>query len=220
MGRGSSLSPPAAAPLSLDRSGSMSAWSGGHTKLQLAIEAALAAAGTLRNHDRVAIGAVDEQTTWFQPLGHLSDLVRRREHIRSMGELEPLMDHPILNGVALERVAPGRWMGRAPDADDAAFLLARIRDPQGRTFREIATTTPHVRGLPSASPKRQRGLSIPMTKLRCHPSAAGSTSHTPPLWIQTAIDPATEITASFTPTLPYRASAADHGSPSSQIFPP
>lgn len=77
--------PSVAMAIMLDRSGSMTAMVGGHTKLQLAIEAALAAAGSLRTHDRAAIGAVDEQTMWAQPLGSLADLMRRREHIRSIG---------------------------------------------------------------------------------------------------------------------------------------
>lgn len=77
--------PSVAMAVMLDRSGSMGAFVGQHSKLDLAIEAALAAAGSLRTHDRVAIGATDERTTWFQRLGYISELMRRREQIRSMG---------------------------------------------------------------------------------------------------------------------------------------
>ena len=76
--------PSVALAIMLDRSGSMGAWVGGHTKLQLAIEAALAAAATLRPFDRVAIASVDEVSTWYQPLGHIGNLMLRRERIRAM----------------------------------------------------------------------------------------------------------------------------------------
>lgn len=78
--------PSVAMAIMLDRSGSMGAWVGGGrtTKLELAIEAALAAAGTLRPFDRVAIASVDELTTWYAPLGHIGNVMLRRDRIRSM----------------------------------------------------------------------------------------------------------------------------------------
>jgi uncharacterized membrane protein len=76
--------PSVAMTIMLDRSGSMGAWVGGHTKLALAIEAALAAAVTLRSHDRVAIATVDEVTTWHFPLGHIGNVLIGRERIRAM----------------------------------------------------------------------------------------------------------------------------------------
>jgi uncharacterized membrane protein len=77
--------PSVAMAIMLDRSGSMGAWvGGGSTKLQLAIEAALAAAGTLRPFDRVGIASVDEITTWYAPIGHIGNVMVRRENIRAM----------------------------------------------------------------------------------------------------------------------------------------
>ena len=76
--------PNVAMAVMLDRSGSMGMMVGSHTKLQLAIEAALAAASTLRPDDRVAIASVDTVTTWHQSLAPASDLLARRERIRAM----------------------------------------------------------------------------------------------------------------------------------------
>jgi uncharacterized membrane protein len=76
--------PRVAMAIMLDRSGSMGAMVGSHTKLQLAVEAALAAASTLRDDDTLALGSVDTQTRWNQPLGPVAGLAARRESIRSM----------------------------------------------------------------------------------------------------------------------------------------
>lgn len=76
--------PRVAMAIMLDRSGSMSVRVGTHTKLQLAVEAALAAATTLRPEDTLALGSVDTKTTWNHPLGPVAGLVGRRDHIRSI----------------------------------------------------------------------------------------------------------------------------------------
>jgi uncharacterized membrane protein len=82
--RGEVDDPEVAMAVMLDRSGSMGAMVGTHTKLELAVEASLAAASTLRAQDRVAIASVDTVTTWHQPLEPTATLLRRREVIRSM----------------------------------------------------------------------------------------------------------------------------------------
>jgi Ca-activated chloride channel homolog len=76
--------PRVAMAIMLDRSGSMGAMVGTHTKLQLAVEAALAAAATLRPDDLLALGSVDEETHWDHPFGLVSGLAARREKIRSI----------------------------------------------------------------------------------------------------------------------------------------
>jgi uncharacterized membrane protein len=76
--------PKIAMAIMLDRSGSMGARVGTHTKLQLAVEAALAAAATLRGDDLLALGSVDEETHWDHPFGPVSGLAARRETIRSI----------------------------------------------------------------------------------------------------------------------------------------
>ncbi|MEO5730482.1 MAG: VWA domain-containing protein, partial [Byssovorax sp.] len=76
--------PRVAMAIMLDRSGSMGAMVGTHTKLQLAVEAALAAAATLRADDLLALGSVDEETHWDHPFGPVSGLAERREKIRSI----------------------------------------------------------------------------------------------------------------------------------------
>jgi uncharacterized membrane protein/Mg-chelatase subunit ChlD len=76
--------PRVAMAIMLDRSGSMAASVGTHTKIQLAVEAALAAASTLRPDDVLALGSVDTQTTWNQPLGPISGLEARRAAIRTI----------------------------------------------------------------------------------------------------------------------------------------
>jgi uncharacterized membrane protein len=76
--------PRVAMAIMLDRSGSMSARvEGGHTKLRLAVEAALASAAALRADDLLAIGTVDEETHWDAPLGLVSALGAKRDAIRS-----------------------------------------------------------------------------------------------------------------------------------------
>jgi uncharacterized membrane protein len=76
--------PRVAMAIMLDRSGSMGARVGTHTKLQLAIEASLAAAVTLRPDDIVALGSVDTKTLWNYPLGPATGLPAQREQIRSV----------------------------------------------------------------------------------------------------------------------------------------
>ncbi len=76
--------PPVALAVMLDRSGSMGAMVGNHTKLELAVEAALAAVSAVRTTDRVAIAAVDTVSSWYQPLAPASEIVRRRDSIRRM----------------------------------------------------------------------------------------------------------------------------------------
>jgi uncharacterized membrane protein len=76
--------PRVAMAIMLDRSGSMSAPVGSHTKIQLASEAALAAASTLRPDDTLALGSVDTKTTWNHPLGPVGGLWAKREAIRAI----------------------------------------------------------------------------------------------------------------------------------------
>jgi len=76
--------PRVAMAIMLDRSGSMSARVGTHTKIQLASEAALAAAFTLRPDDTLALGSVDTKTTWNHPLGPVAGLAGKRDEIRSI----------------------------------------------------------------------------------------------------------------------------------------
>jgi len=83
--RGDIEDPSVALSIMLDRSGSMGAMVGTHTKLQLAIEAALASASTLRPTDRVGIASVDTVTNWHAPLEPAAALLTRRERIRAMG---------------------------------------------------------------------------------------------------------------------------------------
>ncbi len=76
--------PRVAMAIMLDRSGSMGAMVGNHNKLQLALEATLAAASTLRPDDSLAIGSVDTVTNWDEPLSPASALEPRKERIRKM----------------------------------------------------------------------------------------------------------------------------------------
>ena len=76
--------PPVALAVMLDRSGSMGMRVGTHTKMELAVEASLAAAAALRSGDRVAIAAVDVASTWHQPLRPVEALVERRERVRGI----------------------------------------------------------------------------------------------------------------------------------------
>ncbi len=83
--RGDIEDPNVALAVLLDRSGSMGAMVGGHTKLELAIEASLAAASTVRPDDRVAIASIDTVTTWYAPLAPAVDVIAQQERIRAMG---------------------------------------------------------------------------------------------------------------------------------------
>ena len=76
--------PRVAMAIMLDRSGSMSAMAGTHTKLELAVEAALASATTLRPDDLLAITSVDEKTNWNFPLGPVASLVQHKDRVRAI----------------------------------------------------------------------------------------------------------------------------------------
>lgn len=80
--RGHVEDPPVALAIMLDRSGSMAAPVGAHTKIELAIEASLAAAEVLRPTDQVAIASVDTQTHWDVPLGPQERLAALRPQVR------------------------------------------------------------------------------------------------------------------------------------------
>jgi Ca-activated chloride channel homolog len=76
--------PKVAMAIMLDRSGSMGAMVGTHSKIQLAIEASIAAASTLRPDDSLAIGSVDERTHWDQRLGPVSGIEERKKQLRTL----------------------------------------------------------------------------------------------------------------------------------------
>ena len=80
--RGQVEDPRVALAIMLDSSGSMSQMTGTHTKISLAVEAALAAASALRPNDLLAIGSVDETTHWNEPLSPVTQLEPRRAAIR------------------------------------------------------------------------------------------------------------------------------------------
>lgn len=76
--------PPVALAVTLDRSGSMGVRTGMHTKLELALEASLAAAAALRPTDHVAIASVDTRTNWHQRLAPVSVLAQNRSAVRAV----------------------------------------------------------------------------------------------------------------------------------------
>jgi Ca-activated chloride channel homolog len=80
--RGHVQDPPVSLAIMLDRSGSMAAPVGMHTKIELAIEASIAAADVLRPTDQVAIASVDTETHWDVPLGPQSRLDELRPQVR------------------------------------------------------------------------------------------------------------------------------------------
>ncbi|MCU0672090.1 MAG: hypothetical protein MUE69_04785 [Myxococcota bacterium] len=82
--RGQVDDPPVALAISLDRSGSMGAQVGAHTKMELAIEASLAAAAALRATDRIAIASVDVRSNWHQPLATVDVLAENRGAVRAV----------------------------------------------------------------------------------------------------------------------------------------
>ena len=82
--RGHVQDPPVALAIMLDRSGSMAAPVGAHTKIELAIEASLAAADVLRPSDQVAIASVDTETRWNVPLGPQERLAALRSEVRQV----------------------------------------------------------------------------------------------------------------------------------------
>lgn len=82
--QGQAEDPEVSMAIMLDRSGSMGAMVGTHTKIQLAVEAALAASSTLRPQDKLAIGSVDTKTHWNQPLGPIAELEKHRSAIRAI----------------------------------------------------------------------------------------------------------------------------------------
>lgn len=82
--RGHVEDPPVALAIMLDRSGSMGMQVGTHTKIELAIEASLAAADSLRPTDDVAIASVDTETHWDVPAGPASRLAGHRDEVRAV----------------------------------------------------------------------------------------------------------------------------------------
>ncbi|MBX3232903.1 MAG: VWA domain-containing protein [Labilithrix sp.] len=82
--RGHVEDPPVALAIMLDRSGSMSAQVGSHTKLELALEASLGAAEVLRPTDLVALASVDTKTHWDVPLGPQERLPQYRDAVRAV----------------------------------------------------------------------------------------------------------------------------------------
>lgn len=82
--RGHVEDPPVSLAIMLDRSGSMMAPVGNHTKLELALEASLGAAEVLRPTDFVALASVDTETHWDIPLGPQSRLPEYREGVRGV----------------------------------------------------------------------------------------------------------------------------------------
>ncbi|MEZ4247534.1 MAG: hypothetical protein R3B99_04760 [Polyangiales bacterium] len=82
--RGQVDDPPVALAISLDRSGSMGSMVGSHTKMELAIEASLAAAAALRATDRIAIASVDVRSNWHQPLATVDVLAQNRGAVRAV----------------------------------------------------------------------------------------------------------------------------------------
>ena len=80
--RGHVEDPPVSLAIMLDRSGSMMAQVGGHTKLELALEASIGAAEVLRPTDFVALASVDTETHWDIPLGPQSRLPEYRDAVR------------------------------------------------------------------------------------------------------------------------------------------
>ena len=82
--RGHVEDPPVSLAIMLDRSGSMTAQVGGHTKLELALEASLGAAEVLRPTDFVALASVDTETSWDIPMGPQSRLPEYRDKVRTV----------------------------------------------------------------------------------------------------------------------------------------
>jgi uncharacterized membrane protein len=82
--RGHVEDPPVALAIMLDRSGSMAAQVGEHTKIELAIEASLAAADVLRPTDHLALGSVDTETHWDIPLGPVQHVAALKDKVRSV----------------------------------------------------------------------------------------------------------------------------------------
>jgi Mg-chelatase subunit ChlD/uncharacterized membrane protein len=82
--QGEMIDPPVAMAILLDRSGSMTIRVGQYTKLQLAVEGALASAEALRPDDRLSIGATDEKTEWYLSLSPTKELPAHRARIRAM----------------------------------------------------------------------------------------------------------------------------------------
>jgi uncharacterized membrane protein len=82
--RGEAEDPRVALAIVLDRSGSMSAMVGSHSKIELAVEAGLAASATLRPDDLLALATVDTETHWDAPLGPVAHLTARRAELRKV----------------------------------------------------------------------------------------------------------------------------------------
>lgn len=82
--RGHVEDPPVSLAVMLDRSGSMGMPVGNHTKIELALEASLAAADVLRASDQIAIASVDTQSNWDVPLGPVSRMPEYRDKVRAV----------------------------------------------------------------------------------------------------------------------------------------
>jgi uncharacterized membrane protein len=82
--RGHVEDPPVSLAIMLDRSGSMAATVGDHTKIELAIEASLAAADVLRSTDTLALGSVDTETHWDIPLGPVERVAALKANVRQV----------------------------------------------------------------------------------------------------------------------------------------
>jgi uncharacterized membrane protein len=82
--RGHVEDPPVSLAIMLDRSGSMAAQVGDHTKIELAIEASLAAADVLRSTDTLALGSVDTETHWDIPLGPVERVAALKANVRQV----------------------------------------------------------------------------------------------------------------------------------------
>ena len=68
----------------MDNSASMGDWSGRHTKMALANEAAAAGAGLLRPRDHLAVVAVNDEVHWVRRLAPMRDPVQAHAAIRSI----------------------------------------------------------------------------------------------------------------------------------------
>jgi Ca-activated chloride channel homolog len=137
--------PKIAMAIMLDRSGSMGAMVGTHTKLSLAVEAALAAAATLRGDDLLALGSVDEETHWDHPFGPVSGLAARRERIRSIdvGGGGILVFTALVDAYATLRHAPAPvrhviLFSDTSDSEEQTESCLRPCDGPPRTALELA----------------------------------------------------------------------------------
>ena len=107
--------------IAIDYSGSMGAVVGGHTKLELANEAAARSASLLGPGDRLGVAHVDTEVRWTVPMGGRST-TRRRWATASVASASA--GEGIFTDVALERRLPG---ARARDGQPEAPPALRRR---------------------------------------------------------------------------------------------